>query len=81
MVMEGVGTRNRLFLHRRSTLRAKVSLRHFAVGRKCRDIFTNTCRNSMKLRILGYRFFGRKYVKNFQYGIAVSEKMTIFATQ
>ena len=35
----------------------------------------------MKIRDLGYRFFGRKYVKNFQYGIAVSEKMTIFATQ
>jgi hypothetical protein len=35
----------------------------------------------MKLRDLGCRFFGRKYVKNFQYGIAVSEKMTIFATQ
>lgn len=81
MVMEGVGTRNRLFLHRRSAIRAKVSLRHFAVGRKCRDIFTNTCRNSMKLRNLGCQFFGRKYVKNFRYGIAVSEKMTIFATQ
>ena len=35
----------------------------------------------MKLRNLGCQFFGRKYVKNFQYGIVVSEKMTIFATQ
>ena len=63
------------------TPRAKVDLRDFAIGRKCTDKFTNTFRNFMKLRILAFKNFGRKYVKNFVDGIAVSEKMTIFATQ
>lgn len=61
--------------------RAKVDLRDFAIGRKCADKFTNTSRNFVKLRILGFKNFGRKYVKIFVDSIAVSEKMTIFATQ
>ena len=65
----------------RKPRRAKVDLRDFAIGRKCADKFTNTFRNFMKLRILAFKNFGRKYVKNFVDGIAVSEKMTIFATQ
>ena len=35
----------------------------------------------MKTRDLAIQNLGRKYVKNFEDGIAVSEKMTIFATQ
>lgn len=61
--------------------RAKVDLRDFAIGRKCADKFTNTFRNSMKIRILAFENSGRKYVRNFEDAIAVSKKMTIFATQ
>ena len=35
----------------------------------------------MKTRNLTIEMFGRKYVKNFADGIAVSEKITTFATQ
>ena len=35
----------------------------------------------MKIRILAFKNFGRKYVRNFEDAIAVSKKMTIFATQ
>ncbi len=65
----------------RKPRRAKVDLRDFDIGRKCADKFTNTSRNFVKLRILGFKNFGRKYVKIFVDSIAVSEKMTIFATQ
>ena len=61
--------------------RAKVGKSGNGVGRKCAEVFTNTIRNSMKTGHLAYQNFGRKYVKNFAGAIAVSEKMTIFATQ
>jgi len=35
----------------------------------------------MKIRILAFEKPGRKYVKNFADGIAVSEKITTFASQ
>ena len=35
----------------------------------------------MKIRILAFEKLGRKYVKNFADGIAVSEKITTFASQ
>ena len=60
--------------------RAKVYLRRNDIGRKCVQVFTNTIHNSMKIRILAYQKFGRKYVKNFADGIAVSEKITTFAS-
>ncbi len=41
----------------------------------------NAFRNFVKIRILAFKNFGRKYVKNFADSIVVSEKMTIFATQ
>ena len=61
--------------------RAKVGNREKRCGRKCTEVFTNTIRTSMKPGHLAYQTFGRKYVKNFAGAIAVSEKMTIFATQ
>ena len=81
-------TKRWLFLYSRQPVsiprvesRAKVGKRRIRYGRKCVELFTNTICNSMKLRDLGCRFVGRKYVKKFQYGIAVSEKITIFASQ
>ena len=62
-------------------LRAKVDLRRNGVGRKCDELFVNTVRNCMKIRILAFEKPGRKYVKNFADGIAVSEKITTFASQ
>jgi hypothetical protein len=50
-------------------------------GRKCVHKFINAFRNFVKIRILAFKNFGRKYVKNFADSIVVSEKMTIFATQ
>ena len=35
----------------------------------------------MKIRILAFEKLGRKYVKKFADGIAVSEKITTFASQ
>ena len=61
--------------------RAKVFGLPFASGRKCAEVFMNTIRNLMKTRNLACGNIGRKYVKNFQYGIAVSEKITTFASQ
>ena len=61
--------------------RAKVDLYQNASGRKCSEVFTNTFRNSMKIRVLAFKNFGRKYVKNFAESIAVSEKITTFASQ
>ena len=61
--------------------RAKVDSRRNASGRKCTELFTNTFRKSVKMRVLGFKNFGRKYVKFFADGIAVSEKITTFASQ
>ena len=61
--------------------RAKVDLCQNASGRKCSEVFTNTFRNSVKIRNLAFKNFGRKYVKFFADGIAVSEKITTFASQ
>ena len=63
------------------TPRAKVDLREIGCGRKCADKFTNTIRNLVKIRVLAFKNFGRKYVKIFAGAIVVSKKMTIFATQ
>ena len=60
--------------------RAKVDSRRNASGRKCTELFTNTFRKSVKMRVLGFKNFGRKYVKNFAGTIVNSKKMTIFAT-
>ena len=60
---------------------AKVKNCQNGVGRNCCQVFTNTSRNCMKLRYLTIENVGRKYVKIFAYGIAVSEKITTFATQ
>ena len=62
-------------------LRAKVDLRRNGVGRKRDELFANTVCNCMKIRILAFEKLGRKYVKIFADGIAVSEKITTFATQ
>lgn len=62
-------------------LRAKVDLQRNGVGRKCAELFVNTICNSMKIRILAFEKRGRKYVKKFADGIAVSEKITTFASQ
>ena len=80
-VWGSVGQRNGDSMHRRSVLRAKVFGHPFACGRKCAEVFMNTIRNLMKTRNLACGNIGRKYVKNFQYGIAVSEKITTFASQ
>ena len=61
--------------------RAKVDLCQNASGRKCWEVFTNTFRNSVKIRNLAFKNFGRKYVNFFADGIAVSEKITTFASQ
>ena len=61
--------------------RAKVDFCRNGVGQNCCQVFTNTCCNYMKTRNLAIQNLGRKYVKIFEDGIAVSEKMTIFATQ
>lgn len=61
-------------------VRAKVDLRENDAGRKCCQVFTNTACNSMKTRNLAFKKFGRKYVKIFADGIAVSEKIATFAT-
>ena len=60
--------------------RAKVDSRRNASGRKCTELFTNTFRKSVKMRVLGFKNFGRKYVKIFAGTIVNSKKMTIFAT-
>ena len=60
--------------------RAKVDSRRNASGRKCTELFTNTSRKSVKMRVLGFKNFGRKYVKIFAGTIVNSKKMTIFAT-
>ena len=80
-VLGSVGQRNGDSMYRRSALRAKVFGLPFACGRKCAEVFMNTIRNLMKTRNLACGNIGRKYVKNFQYGIAVSEKITTFASQ
>ena len=80
-VLGSVGQRNGDSMYRRSALRAKVFGLPFACGRKCAEVFMNTIRNLMKTRDLACGNIGRKYVKNFQYGIAVSEKITTFASQ
>ena len=81
LVWGSVGQRNGDSVYRRSALRAKVFGLPFACGRKCAEVFMNTIRNLMKTRDLACGNIGRKYVKNFQYGIAVSEKITTFASQ
>ena len=80
-VLGSVGQRNGDSVYRRSGPRAKVFGFLFACGRKCAEVFINTIRNSMKTRYLACRNVGRKYVKNFQYGIVISEKITTFASQ
>ena len=80
-VWGSVGQRNGDSMYRRSALRAKVFGLPFACGRKCTEVFMNTIRNLMKTRYLACRNVGRKYVKNFQYGIVISEKITTFASQ
>ena len=80
-VLGSVGQRNGDSVYRRSGPRAKVFGFLFACGRKCAEVFINTIRNSMKTRYLACRNVGRKYVKNFQYSIVISEKITTFASQ
>ena len=80
-VWGSVGQRNGDSMYRRAALRAKVFGLPFACVRKCAEVFMNTIRNLMKTRDLACGNIGRKYVKNFQYGIAVSEKITSFASQ
>ncbi len=63
------------------SLRAKVGLRGNASGRKFRQVFIDTIRNSVKTRYLAFENFGRKCCKIFADSIAVSEKITTFASQ
>ena len=65
---------------RSGSARAKVNLCRNAFGRKCTELFTNTFRKSVKMRVLGFKNFGRKYVDFFAGAIVNSKKMTIFAT-
>ena len=84
MFCDSVGTWIGVFLYRRSCGRdpcAKVGFLENGVGRKCWEVFTNTCRNSVKTRNLAFKNFGRKCCKNFADSIAVSEKITTFASQ
>ena len=60
---------------------AKVGFCRNGCGRNCCQVFTNTCCKCMKTRYLAIKNVGRKYVKIFADGIAVSEKITTFATQ
>ena len=53
---------------------------HFFFGQKCVDKVFNYICNCMKMRDLTFKNFGRKYVIFFARGIAVSEKITTFAT-
>ena len=59
---------------------AKVKNCRNGVGRNCSQVFTNNFRNYVKTRNLTIEMFGRKYVKNFADGIAVSEKITTFTS-
>lgn len=52
----------------------------FCSGQKCADKFFNHVCNCMKMRDLTDENFGRKYAIFFVEGIAVSKKMTTFAT-
>ena len=63
------------------SLRAKVDLCGNASGRKCRQVFTNTIRNSVKTRDLAFKNFGRKCCKKTVDSIVVSEKIITFASQ
>lgn len=63
------------------SLRAKVDLCGNASGRKCRQVFTNTIRNSVKTRDLAFKYFGRKCCKKTVDSIVVSEKIITFASQ
>ena len=52
----------------------------FSVGQKCVDkVFNHIC-NCMKQRDLTFKKVGRKCVTFFARGIALSEKITTFAT-
>ena len=53
----------------------------FFVGQKCVDKVFNYICNCMKMRDLTFKKVGRKYVTFFARGIAVSEKITTFATR
>ena len=52
----------------------------FCSGQKCEDKFLNKVCNCVKIRDLTAENFGRKYAIFFVEGIAVSKKMTTFAT-
>ena len=53
----------------------------FYIGRKCMDkVFNDVC-NCVKIRDLAFQKVGRKYATFFARGIAVSQKITTFATQ
>ena len=63
------------------SLCAKVKKCCFCAGQKCADkVFNDVC-NCMKMRDLTFKKVGRKYVRFFARGIAVSEKITTFASQ
>jgi hypothetical protein len=52
----------------------------FYAGRKCADkVFNDVC-NFVKIRDLAFKKVGRKYATFFARGIAVSEKITTFAS-
>lgn len=61
--------------------RAKLENGRNGVGRKCADIFFIDVCNCVKMRDLTFKKVGRKYVRFFARGIAVSEKITTFASQ
>ena len=68
-------------LYRNSFTRLKRCVEcRFFVGQKCVDKVFNYICNCMKMRDLTFKNFGRKYVIFFARGIAVSEKITTFAT-
>ncbi len=50
-------------------------LRYFAVGRKCTEVFMNTLRNSMKMRILALEIRGRKCVNIFEIILQIQKKL------
>ncbi len=50
-------------------------LRYFAVGRKCAQVFMNTLRNSVKIRILAFKIRGRKCVNIFEIILQIQKKL------
>jgi len=62
-------------------LRARPDFCRFRHGRKCADKVFNHIRNCMKICNLTFKKFGRKCLIFLQDSIAVSEKITTFATR